>query len=88
MPLAEYNNMVKAFPPDRTDQPFSIFQANDAVRPQSAWFFPDADEHALWLSKYSAKLIQTSAVFPGEERGCQSIDCSPGAMYCPLKLRI
>src|SRR6476469_5361454 len=24
MPLAEYNNMVKAFPPDRTDQPFSI----------------------------------------------------------------
>jgi hypothetical protein len=22
MPLAEYNNMVKAFPPDRTDQPF------------------------------------------------------------------
>jgi hypothetical protein len=25
MPLAEYNNMVKAFPPDRTDQPFSIY---------------------------------------------------------------
>jgi hypothetical protein len=24
MPLAEYNNMVKVFPPDRTDQPFSI----------------------------------------------------------------
>src|SRR4051794_30936847 len=24
MPLAEYNNMVKALPPDRTDQPFSI----------------------------------------------------------------
>ena len=24
MPLAEDNNMVKAFPPDRTDQPFSI----------------------------------------------------------------
>jgi hypothetical protein len=23
MPLAEYNNMVKAFPPDRTDQSFS-----------------------------------------------------------------
>src|SRR6476646_642000 len=22
--VAEYNNMVKAFPPDRTDQPFSI----------------------------------------------------------------
>ena len=24
MPLAEHNNMVKAFPPDRTDQPFSV----------------------------------------------------------------
>ena len=24
MPLAEHNNVVKAFPSDRTDQPFSI----------------------------------------------------------------
>src|ERR1700721_4533193 len=32
MPLAEHNNVVKAFPSDRTDQPFGI-----CVLPRGAW---------------------------------------------------
>src|SRR5712675_1211348 len=32
VPLAEHNNVVKAFPSDRTDQPFGI-----SILPRGAW---------------------------------------------------
>jgi hypothetical protein len=40
VPLSEHNNVVKAFPSDRTDQPFGITIL--PPRPQRGWPIPNA----------------------------------------------
>src|SRR6202051_1516972 len=40
MPLAEHNNVVKTFPPDRTDRPFTIPVLPRRLRP--GWPIPNA----------------------------------------------
>jgi hypothetical protein len=50
--LAEYNNVVKAFPADRTDQPFSI---------------PILPRGARWSGRYPRSVAAAAPIaFPGE----------------------
>src|SRR6266436_5420249 len=85
VPLSEHNNVVKAFPSDRTDQPFGV-----CILPRGAWRrWPVANAHrskssdediAIGLIAIADQIV--GSPFPAE--GFRNLICNPfcGRMRC------